>query len=265
VQVADDLLFATNDVVTMMVTAQTEISIPIFTQLHRCLEGIPGISEEHMWWQTGSRTSELLGTRRYTLHRSLLKRAALRYVSYGWDVVPGAYLTGDRFHCGRHNCPTVACHPALPGWEEQASHDGRTVAKWWSQLPYTILLPTGRAFDALEVPAALGPGIAAGVDGPVIASPDGHWFFLVRAGDGLRPELQQPHLGVLLHGLGSWIPAPPQRQQGGRVRWQVRPEDCPGPLPDSYAVQRAALTALVGPGDRAVQQKLTAQWSSQAA
>ena len=34
------------------------------------------------------------------LDRVQLRRQALNYAGHGWDVMPGAYLTGDRFSCG---------------------------------------------------------------------------------------------------------------------------------------------------------------------
>jgi hypothetical protein len=189
----------------------------------------------------------------------------MSYVDRGWDVVPGAYLASGRFHCSTPNCPTVACHPAVPRWEEAASRESGMVAAWWAELPYSILLATGRAFDALEVPAELGRMIAGQVEGPVIATPAGRWFFLVRAGDGLRPELQL-HLGVLLHGLGSWIPAPPNRQLGGKVRWESHPTDAGDRLPDSYEVQRQLLAALrTLTADRTGRPLVQLEWTGQAA
>ena len=42
------------------------------------------------------------------LSRRRLRRAAVRFAEHGWDVVPGAYLTADRYHCGP-GCTTMAC------------------------------------------------------------------------------------------------------------------------------------------------------------
>ena len=75
---------------------------------------------------------------------------------------PGAYRAGDRFACGRAGCPTTACHPALVSWAQAATDDPRTVAGWWRDTAYTVLLATGRAFDVVEVPAYLGaPTVAS--------------------------------------------------------------------------------------------------------
>jgi Bifunctional DNA primase/polymerase, N-terminal len=195
--------------------------------------------------------------RSLVLDRARLRYAALRYAEHGWDVTPGAHLAGDRFDCARPGCLTVGCHPALERWEEDATRDTATLAQWWRRAPHTVLLPTGRAFDVLEVPAhlglrvlaearrhagVLGPGRGQ-VRGPVAVTPTGRWMFLVRPGDPLRPELDD-NLDVVRHGTGSWIPAPPTRLPEGSVRWSVSPEETRWRLPDSYAVQRMLVDAV---------------------
>ncbi|MEH1127489.1 bifunctional DNA primase/polymerase [Micromonospora sp. CPCC 206061] len=192
-----------------------------------------------------------------TLDRTRLRRAAMRYAEHGWDVTPGACFAGERFDCARPGCPTMGCHPALERWEEAASADCAQVAAWWRQQPHAVLLPTGRAFDVLEVSAHLGlrvlgaarlyagvvgPGRGQ-VRGPVAVTPTGRWMFLVRPGDPLRPELDDS-LVVVRHGPGSWIPAPPTRLPEGPVRWSVSPQETCWLLPDSYAVQGMLVDAL---------------------
>lgn len=189
------------------------------------------------------------------LDRVRLRRVALRYAGHGWEVTPGACLARHRFVCGRAGCPTTGCHPALEQWELSATTDPARVATWWRIRPHSILLATGRAFDVLEVPAYLGryaldvarlryrpPGTDP-VRGPVAVTPAGRWMFLVRPGDPLRPELDRC-LDVVLHGLGSWIPAPPTRLPEGTVRWAVSPEETRWRLPDSYQVQELLVDAL---------------------
>jgi hypothetical protein len=191
------------------------------------------------------------------LDRSRLRHAALRYAEHGWDVTPGACLAGGRFACARPGCPTMGCHPALEQWEDTATSDHGQVLAWWRRQPHAVLLPTGRAFDVLEVPAHLGlrvlgaarlhagvvgPGRGQ-VRGPVAVTPTGRWMFLVRPGDPLRPELDDS-LDVVRHGPGSWIPAPPTRLPEGPVRWAASPEETRWRLPDSYAVQGMLVDAL---------------------
>ncbi|ROT31399.1 bifunctional DNA primase/polymerase [Micromonospora sp. HM5-17] len=188
------------------------------------------------------------------LDRVRLRRVAVRYASHGWPVTPGACLARHRFVCGRAGCPTTGCHPALEQWEQQASADPARVASWWRLRPHAILLATGRAFDVLEVPAYLGryaldevrsrPGRgAAGVVGPIAATPGGRWMFLVSPGETLRPELDES-LYVIRHGAGSWIPAPPTRLPEGTVRWVHSPEESRWRLPDPHRVQDILLDAL---------------------
>jgi hypothetical protein len=174
-------------------------------------------------------------------HRVPLRRAALRYAGQGWPVLPGAFLLNDRYVCGPL-CPTVACHPAIDRWESVASAEESDVDQWWASAPFSVLLPTGHGFDAIEVSAHLGQAARADL-GPVISTPSGRWMYLVRAGDGLRPELAT-RLDVVLHGRGSWIPAPPTRTPNGRVRWEVHPATVAWQLPDPYAVQQVLVKHL---------------------
>ncbi|HET6214668.1 MAG TPA: bifunctional DNA primase/polymerase [Micromonosporaceae bacterium] len=186
------------------------------------------------------------------LERGRLGRAAQRFAAHGWDVVPGARWTGDRYRCDDAGCPTFGCHPATDHWELVASHDPAIVADWWRGMPYTVLLPTGTAFDVIEVPATIGNQASRGaVIGPVAVAAGGRWMFLVRPGDGLRPELAD-RPDIVLHGHGSWVPAPPTRERGGPIRWEISPDRASWRLPSSYAVQERLITALANArrGDR---------------
>jgi hypothetical protein len=177
--------------------------------------------------------------------RTVLRRAAVRYSEHGWPVVPGAFLAGGRFTCGPL-CPTVGCHPAVDDWESDAPYQPDELRDWWSAAPFSVLLATGVAFDVIEVPASLGATVApAGRTGPVAVAPTGQWMFLVEPGDGLRPELAA-RLDVVLHGRGSWIPAPPTQTPLGRVRWEVAPDAARWRFPSTYQVQEALTVPLAG-------------------
>lgn len=177
------------------------------------------------------------------VRRSVLKRAALRYTNHDWPVLPGAFLDRGRYSCGPL-CPTVACHPAIDEWPGDGPYERDELEQWWSAAPFSVLLPTGGAFDVIEVPAALG---AAALDtapaGPVAVDPAGRWMFFVSPGDPLRPDLAC-RLDMVLHGAGSWVPAPPTYTPLGRVRWQVPPESVGWRLPWTYAVQASIVGAL---------------------
>jgi hypothetical protein len=176
------------------------------------------------------------------LRRTALRRAALRYADHGWHIMPGACLVGTRFDCDQPGCYTVSCHPAVPHWQAVAGHDPHLIRGWWRDLHHAVLLATGSTVDVLEVPAALGRFAGSGVRGPVAVAPSGRLLFLVRPGEGLRPELQG-RLDVVLHGLGSWVPVPPTDHPDGRMRWATTPEESDWQLPDPYAVQSLLLAA----------------------
>jgi hypothetical protein len=92
--------------------------------------------------------------------------------------------------------------------------------------------------------ACPGAGIAqAAAGGPVSVTPAGHWMILVRPGSILRPQLMG-RTDVVLHGLGSWVPAPPTREPAGRVRWVVSPAEVRWRLPDPDRVQAQLVDLL---------------------
>jgi hypothetical protein len=194
--------------------------------------------------------ARMFGTRGW--ERAKLRRVAMRYAEQGWHVVPGAYLASAakvgrhakerRFDCGEIGCRTVACHPAVGGWEDMPRLAVDAVSEWWRVHPYSVLLGTGHEFDVLEVPAALGRAAVLGdgytaARGPVASTPTDRWMFFVKPGHGLLPELARHH-DVVLHGFGSWVPAPPSPQLGGRIRWEIDPEQHNWRACDTYAVQR---------------------------
>jgi hypothetical protein len=180
------------------------------------------------------------------LRQARLRRAAVRYAGHGWDVVPGAVRGGDRFRC-LAQCPTIGCHPDWTAWERTATRDPERVAALWASRPRAVLLATGWAFDVLEVPAFLGAGAGrATVRGPVAVTAAGRWMFLVPPGAALRREFAG-RADVVLHGPGSWIPAPPTTTLEGPVRWLVDPEEVSWRLPDARAVQAGLARALPVP------------------
>lgn len=207
------------------------------------------------------------------LTRLRLRHAALRFAAHGWQVTPGAWLrtsgTGrsggtvrtGRFDCGRLGCPTTACHPALADWEQAASCDPVRIAEWWRYAPHGVLLPTGLAFDVLEVPAPLGaravgsPAWRATGRGPVATTPTGRWMFFVGPGHPLVPELAG-RLDVIRHARGSWVPAPPTRLVEGPVQWAVPPPAVAWRLPDGDQVQCAVRAAAGAAGPAAVARRV---------
>jgi hypothetical protein len=125
-------------------------------------------------------------------------------------------------------------------WENVASSDLSDVDGWWEATPFSVLLATSHPFDVIEAPARLGARAARVSTGPVAVTPTGRWMFLVRPGASLRPELAA-QFDVVLHGQGSWIPAPPTRTPHGRVRWVRSPAAAGWRFPDPYRTQQLLL------------------------
>lgn len=177
--------------------------------------------------------------------RPVLRRAALRYARAGWPVVPGTFA---RAVAGSHACERVGClargvHPAVAEWATVATLDPARIARWWARVGYAIVLPTGRAFDVVEVHADFGAAVRhllAGADGrsgtPIAVTSCGRWYVLVRPGEPLRPELADR---VVLHGAGSWVPAPPSLLPTGQVRWLIPPRAVNWEPADARDVQDA--------------------------
>ncbi len=172
------------------------------------------------------------------LMRLRLRRAAKTFTDHGWPVTPGGYLTGERMACDRPTCWATSCHPVLPDWEQ---HTG--FAEWWRRKPHAVLLPTGHAFDAIEVSVLVGSIVKAPL-GPVIVTPTGHWIFLVQSGAPLPPILAD-RMDIVHHAAGSWIPAPPTVMPKGPVRWHLSPRQVGWQLPAPAQVQAALVGALV--------------------
>lgn len=160
-----------------------------------------------------------------------LRRSAVQFATHDWPVIPGGCLVGDRFSCGPA-CPTVGLHPNLihaagvrADLRQLAVTEPELVRETWRGTPHSILLATGLTFDVLEIPAWLAATVTHRPQlGPVALTPTGRWMYLVRPGGYLHAELATLP-DVLLHGEGSWIPAPPTATPQGRVRWVVAPEE----------------------------------------
>ena len=191
-----------------------------------------------MWANVGPRVGQLA-----PLDRVRLRRVAVRYATHGWDVTPGACLARSRFVCGRPGCPTVGCHPALENWQGGASCDPARVATWWRNRPHSVLLPTGRTFDVIEVPAYLGrwatesmKPFAGGtgdddghLPGPVAVTPAGRWMFLVRPDIRSAPNLNTVSTSsATASAPGSPLPRPSCRRgrSAGRSPRSTRTGAC---------------------------------------
>ncbi|MFI1013427.1 bifunctional DNA primase/polymerase [Streptomyces sp. NPDC020965] len=196
---------------------------------------------------------------------------AVRYAEERhWDVFPGTWLeaAGTREHCscGDADCAAPGAHPARPDWATQATGSATAARRLWGKHPRaSILLPTGRTFDALDVPESAGFLALARMErmelplGPVTRTPDRRMLFFVLPGATPKvPELIRglgwapSSVDLVARGEGHYVAAPPTRVGGhGAVQWARRPTAANRWLPDAeelisplaYACGREAVAA----------------------
>ncbi|MFD8965041.1 bifunctional DNA primase/polymerase [Streptomyces sp. NPDC059568] len=182
----------------------------------------------------------------------LLLESAVRYTEERrWDVFPGTWLEAvggaERCSCGRMDCPVPGAHATGPGWPTQATGSAAEARALWSRQPKaSVLLPTGRTFDALDVPESAGFLALARMErmnvtlGPVTCTPDRRMLFFVLPGaaaktDGLvrRQGWAPEAIDLVARGEGHYVAAPPTRIGGrGAVQWARRPTLANRWLPD---------------------------------
>ncbi|MFI7098310.1 bifunctional DNA primase/polymerase [Streptomyces sp. NPDC050161] len=161
---------------------------------------------------------------------------------WGWDVVPGARAarTGSGrtdCSCGDADCPAPGAHPLSFGREVPAGATLESAVDAWSRTPgAAVLLPVGRSFDVLDVPADAGRCALARLErmglprGPVALAPTGRaWFFVAPGAAAGLPDLlyrtgwDDAALDLRPLGDGDHLTAPPSDLGAlGPVRW-LRP------------------------------------------
>ncbi|QFG23774.1 bifunctional DNA primase/polymerase [Actinomadura sp. WMMB 499] len=180
--------------------------------------------------------------------------AVLGYAALGWPCVPGAHapVGGDRAcSCDRIGCPDPAAHPVSATWGLQASADTGVLKRWWAERPEAgIILPTGRVFDVLDVPADAGRRALARIErdglpaGPVAAvgAERVQFFVTTRGAPADEDEWWSCHLdcspedvaetpGMRWHCRDSYVVAPPTALPHGRASTWLRPPQTPLPDP----------------------------------
>ncbi|WP_432215607.1 bifunctional DNA primase/polymerase [Streptomyces seoulensis] len=182
---------------------------------------------------------------------SLLETAVAYTEERHWDVLAGSWLedAGGARHCscGDSVCPAPGAHPTRPDWSTRATGSPSVVRRMWQTQPTaSILLPTGRTFDALSVPESAGFLALARMRrqelnlGPVTLTPDRLMqFFVLPGGAAKMPELVR-QLGwaavardLVPLGEGRYVAAPPTRiGSRGAVQWVCRPTPANRWLPD---------------------------------
>ncbi|MEU8616549.1 bifunctional DNA primase/polymerase [Streptomyces sp. NPDC048623] len=206
----------------------------------------------------------------------LLLDNAVRYAEERhWDVFPGTWLEAvegrERCSCGADECPAPGAHPARPDWSTQATGSAVGARRMWSKQPKaSILLPTGRTFDAIEVSESAGFLALARMErmdltlGPVTCTPDRRMFFFVLPGAAVKvPDLVRKlgwvpsSIDLTTRGEGFYVAGPPTRVGGsGAVQWARKPTAANRWLPDAeelisalaYACGREAADARARKG-----------------
>ena len=178
---------------------------------------------------------------------------AVRYAEERhWDVLPGTWLLRDRgalrCSCAAPNCDAPGAHPVGPGWANQATGSATAARRLWRAEPRaSVLLPTGRTFDVIDVPEAAGCLALARMErtgttlGPVSSTPSGRMFFFVMPGAAAKVPGLVRQLGwavssmdLLTRGDHHYVPAPPTRMGArGSVQWVRQPTAANRWLPDA--------------------------------
>jgi Bifunctional DNA primase/polymerase, N-terminal len=120
-----------------------------------------------------------------------------------------------------------------------ASTDLATVTRWWLMMPdANVILPTGRVFDVLDVPATAGTTALSRMErsglrpGPVAMTAEDRACFFVRTRGApddenewwschldCEPEEVADVTGLRWHCRDSYVTAPPSRYGGSSARW----------------------------------------------
>ncbi|MFJ9946150.1 bifunctional DNA primase/polymerase [Streptomyces erythrochromogenes] len=178
---------------------------------------------------------------------------AVRYAEERhWDVFAGTWLEPgegrELCSCGAVDCPAPGAHAAVKDWAAHATGSAVQVRRVWGKNPQaSILLPTGRSFDALDVPDSAGFLALARLErmqrtlGPVTLTPDHRMLFFVLPGAGVKVADLVRKLGwtpsaidLTARGEGEYVAAPPTRFGGrGAVQWARRPTPANRWLPDT--------------------------------
>ncbi|MEU1178244.1 bifunctional DNA primase/polymerase [Streptomyces sp. NPDC005820] len=183
---------------------------------------------------------------------SLLETAVRYAEERHWDVFPGTWLEAvdsvQRCSCGDTACAAPGAHPARPDWATQATGSATVARRMWQNQPTaSILLPTGRTFDAISVPETAGFLALARMErmeltlGPVTLTPDRRMQFFVLPGASAKvPDLVRKlgwslgSLDLVTLGEGMYVAAPPTRfGSRGAVQWACRPTAANRWLPDA--------------------------------
>lgn len=150
--------------------------------------------------------------------------AALLYASWGWPVFP--LREGQK-------------RPATRNGFKDATTDADRIRAWWTRHPaHNIGLPTGHAFDVIDIDVPQGipalPRLAAAegeIHGHVATSSGGVHFYVTPTGRG-----NTAGAGVDYRGMGGYVVAPPSTlgERGRAWSWVHRPSPVLTGAGDTY-------------------------------
>ncbi|QVQ50620.1 bifunctional DNA primase/polymerase [Spiractinospora alimapuensis] len=177
-----------------------------------------------------------------------MSSVAMEYAQQGWPVARGAEPGTPGMGsctCDRLGCPAPGAHPMSAAWALESTTDPSVVSRWWSMSPNAnIILPTGRVFDVIDVPANLGMLALAQVGrsgtpcGPVAAIPGERYLFFVATRGAPEdenewwtchldcvPETVADSPGLRWHCRDSYVVAPPSLLPSGvQATWIRTPQ-----------------------------------------
>lgn len=202
------------------------------------------------------RVEETLAVPRQFTGPQLLDTAVRYAEERHWEVLPGTWLEvgaggAPRCSCASAACPAPGAHPTRPDWATQASGSACEVRRMWQRQPRSsVLLPTGRTFDVIDVSESAGFHALARMErlrvptGPVISTPARRLAFFVLPGAAAKVSERLRRLGrpegsldLVVRGGGDWVVAPPTRMgAGGCAQWAQRPTAANRWLPDALEV-----------------------------
>jgi hypothetical protein len=143
--------------------------------------------------------------------------AALRYAAWGWPVFP---------------LKSCSKQPATRNGFKDATTDEARIRAWWEKhTDSNIGLPTGLAFDVIDIDVPDGPNSFAAliaddevpdVHGQVATSSGGLHLYIPPTGDGNRAGIEP---GIDYRGAGGYVVAPPSTlgERGRSWSWITPP------------------------------------------
>jgi hypothetical protein len=171
--------------------------------------------------------------------------AAVSYACAGWRIFPLHTPQGVECSCGKRDCK-IGKHPRISNWQNDASSDPATAAKWWSQWPDAnigmcldglVVLDVDPRHDGFESLTVLENEHGALDLRARQQSGSGGWHYLFESGEDVKMARGFARGLDLLAGSGGYIVvAPSVHSSGGRYEWTEEPH------PMSSARDTIALT-----------------------